>query len=148
MATGRRRTLGTEIAQEIRSGPGEPAGLTRFLRDALRRYDALPKGLCHREADAHHSGRRTATGELLYFDIECVGIEPRFLDVAQWYGEPPPGKPPRGFAARYLEHYARAGGDPVPLCVFEAEALRQLLAHQRRGLPDDGAPSTGPPPSA
>jgi hypothetical protein len=126
--------FGTEISVEIAGHPGGPEDLRQFLHATLARYDLLPKGLCHREAEGYHAGRRRTTGKLVFFDVETMGIEPRFYDVAAWYSEPPPGMPRREFAARYLDHYVRAGGARVAFDVFDAETTVIQICQNVRWL--------------
>jgi len=64
---------GREAAQWCAEHRGALSELHEYARQVISEWKALPHGLCHREAEAYHAGRRRGTGELVYFDLSTDG---------------------------------------------------------------------------
>lgn len=85
----------------------------------------METGFTHNDCYPHCTGHRRETGELLIFDLEDVGFEPRFFDIAPWLGAPdevqPRCAPREELAQHYLGEYAQRGGEPPSLAQFLEE---------------------------
>jgi len=125
---------GKEAARWCVEHRSELPKLRDFARSVIEQYESLPRGLCHREAEAYHAGRRRSSGELLYFDLSTVGIEARFWDVASWCEEPPPDSTRMELARQYLEQYARWGGPTVSVEQLLDETALIVRAQRIRWL--------------
>jgi len=102
------------------SGALDPlCGLAKELLESVRRMEV---GLVHNDLSLEHVGRRRQTGELLLFDLDDIGLTPRFYDVAGWLGAPDRIEtrcaPREELAQHYLAAYARRGGIAPPLTAF------------------------------
>jgi aminoglycoside phosphotransferase (APT) family kinase protein len=115
--------------------PGLLVTLSHRLEERLA---DVPVGLVHNDHDPANTGIRRATGELLIFDLEFVGIGPRFTDVAGCLGatdaEQPRCLPRAALAAEYLQAYGAAGGDAPSVDVLLVEARVLLIAGTLRML--------------
>jgi len=109
---------GKDAAQWCAEHHRELSELKDYARSVIDQWKLLPRGLCHREAEGYHAGRRRSNGKLLYFDLSTVGIGPRFGDVASWCREAPIYLTRMEFARQYLEQYARWGGPTVSVEQF------------------------------
>ena len=117
-----RGELGERVAalcQEARGTLGLLHGLVGRWAGAVSK---LPIGLAHSDCYPDCVGWRSATREAVIFDLEDVGLGPRFFDVAPWVAPPDEVQPrcwPREKLARhYLSHYEQQGGGHVPVAQF------------------------------
>ena len=94
----------------------------------------METGPVHDDFRAAQTGWRRSPRELVVYDLEFLGLGPRFHDVATVLGEPDEEQTfclPRPELARlYLQEYARAGGEAPPLAQFLAEVRLLHLAHR------------------
>ena len=110
--------------QEIAAGAAKLAGpISRMTR-----------GLVHDDFRPAQTGWRRSPREVVIYDLEFVGIGPRFHDAATVLGEPEEDQAfclSRPEMARgYLEEYARAGGSAPELDTFLHEIRTLHLAHR------------------
>lgn len=89
-------------------------------------------GLTHGDFYPHSTGWRRGSGELVILDLDSVGFEPRFYDVAPWLGAPSAVQPRCGtredLARHYLEERHRWSGQSIPLAAFLDETRMLWLA--------------------
>ncbi|UCC68710.1 MAG: phosphotransferase [Armatimonadota bacterium] len=114
--------LGTAL-KHLCAGSEESLGRLRDLAMGLvEPVSEMETGFTHNDCYPHCTGYRRETGELLIFDLEHVGFEPRFFDIAPWLGAPDHVQsrcvPREELAQYYLEEYARCGGGSVSLDQF------------------------------
>ncbi|MBT5536307.1 phosphotransferase [Candidatus Poribacteria bacterium] len=129
-------SLGDAVRRTVSEmAPGSLVALSHRLEARLAE---MPVGLVHNDHDSANTGLRRATGELLIFDLEFVGIGPRFTDVAGALGETDAEQPrclPRSaLAAQYLAAYALAGGDAPSVDTLLGETRDLLMAGTLRML--------------
>jgi hypothetical protein len=114
---------------------GRLVALSHRLEERLAE---MPTGLVHNDHDPANTGIRRASGDLLIFDLEFVGIGPRFTDVAGPLGatdaEQPRCLPRAVLAAEYLDAYAAAGGDAPSVDTLLDEARVLLMVGALRML--------------
>ncbi len=129
-------SLGEELrAYAASESPERLVALSRRLETAVA---DMPVGVVHNDYHTANAGVRHATGELLAFDLEFVGIGPRFTDIAEWLGESdeecPRPLPRADLASRYIEVYVAAGGDAPTPGTLLAEATALLMTRSLRML--------------
>lgn len=121
--------LGAALQRTCSSASGALAPLCRLAAQLLELVSHMEVGLVHNDLSLEHVGRRRQTGELLLFDLEDIGLTPRFYDVAGWLGAPDRIEtrcaPREELAEHYLAAYARRGGIAPPLTAF-LEEIRAL----------------------
>jgi hypothetical protein len=114
--------LGEPLQCTCSSASGALAQLCGLAEQLLESVSHMEVGLVHNDLSLEHVGRRRQTGELLLFDLEDVGLTPRFYDVAGWLGAPDQIEsrcaPRDELAQHYLAAYARRGGIAPPLTAF------------------------------
>jgi len=125
---------GKDVAQWCAKHRSELPELPDFARFVIEQYESLPRGLCHRSAEGYHAGRSRSSGELFYFDLNTVGIEAQFWDVASWCQEPPLYLTRHQFVQQYLAQYARWGGSIVSVEQFLDETAIIVRAQVIRWL--------------
>ena len=99
----------------------------RALADRVAAQAAdMELGLVSGDFSFENTGRRQS-GERVMFDVEGIGLGPRFADPAGLLGRPDSHWPPAPYPSRevlvehYLREYARWGGDVPPVDQFLAE---------------------------
>jgi len=126
----RRGELGGPLAQLSSGAALRP--LCRLAERLVEPIGQMETGLCVNDFYPHGTGWRRQTGELLIFDLEAVGFEARFYDVAPWLGAPddvqPRCRPRKELAWYYLQQYVRWGGCPVRVDDFLEETRILWLA--------------------
>jgi Ser/Thr protein kinase RdoA (MazF antagonist) len=114
--------LGEALQRTCSSASGALAPLCRLAARLLELVSHMEVGLVHNDLSLEHVGRRRQTGELLLFDLDDIGLTPRFYDVAGWLGAPDQIEsrcaPREELAQHYLAAYARRGGIAPPLTAF------------------------------
>jgi hypothetical protein len=114
--------LGEALQRTCSSASGALAPLCRLAAQLLELVSHMEVGLVHNDLSLEHVGRRRQTGELLLFDLDDIGLTPRFYDVAGWLGAPDQIEsrcaPREELAQHYLAAYARRGGIAPPLTAF------------------------------
>ena len=128
-----RGDLGEHLQELCASARPKRSALAQRARGLLGPVSNMETGLTHNDFYPDSVGKREATGEWLLLDLESVGLEQRFTDVARWIG-PPDAVLPRCFSQRclaelYLDEYARCGANCPPLPRF-LEETRLLWIQQ------------------
>jgi len=115
-----------ESFQRFCSAPDDRSGRLKAFADSL--VDPLARmdrGLSLSDFHHHHIGRRRGTGELLFFDLECVEYGPRFRLVAPWLSAENSESvyccPRDELARHYLDCYMVRSGCRVSLREFLCE---------------------------
>jgi len=124
--------LGEALQRTCSSASGALDQLCGLAEQLLESVSHMEVGLVHNDLSLEHVGRRRQTGELLLFDLEDIGLTPRFYDVAGWLGAPDPIEtrcaPREELAQHYLAAFARRGGTAPPLTAFLDEIRALWLA--------------------
>jgi len=121
--------LGEALRRTCSSALGALDQLCGLAGELLELVRHMEVGLVHNDLSLEHVGRRRPTGELLLFDLDDIGLTPRFYDVAGWLGAPDRIEtrcaPREELARHYLAAYARRGGmtPPLPEFLDEIRAL-------------------------
>jgi hypothetical protein len=123
---GAKGELGEPLKQLCSGTEATLERLKELAAGLVQPISRMETGFTHNDCYPHCTGYRRESGELLIFDLEDIGFEPRFFDIAPWLGAPDEVQPRCGtredLARHYLEEYARWGGAPPSLEQFLDES--------------------------
>jgi hypothetical protein len=118
------------LGEELQRFCSEDTDRRERLRALAERVTAeavdMELGLVSGDLSFENTGRRQS-GERVMFDVEGIGLGPRFTDAAGLLGRPDSHWPPAPYPSRevlvehYLHEYARWGGDAPRVDQFAAE---------------------------
>lgn len=124
--------LGEALRRTCSSALGALDQLCGLAGELLELVRHMEVGLVHNDLSLEHVGRRRPTGDLLLFDLDDIGLTPRFYDVGGWLGAPDRIEtrcaPREELAKHYLGAYVRRGGIAPPLTAFLDEIRALWLA--------------------
>jgi hypothetical protein len=121
-------SLGKPLRKLCDSARGKHSVLLNLAKHAVESLSHKETGLTHGDFYPDSVGTREASGEMLLLDLESVGLDWRFADVARWIG--PPDDVRRRCLSRarlaqaYLKEYARCGGRSPSLSRFLEQTRR------------------------
>lgn len=122
--------LGNSIKKLCSDHRQKKTKLQTHARNLFGLVAGMEKGLCHRDF-CHNCAGWGNDDELLVFDLEDVGFDARFTDVALWLGAPKddPQSNKQRLIAHYLSEYTRRTDMNVSLnqVFFETKVLWQAL---------------------